>query len=83
MHNVSSSFLILLLLQKEVFNLLMKLINIVMAFFEQIMCQKSNTKQKVNEHSTKGNYHQVTSIINFIQKKKNQRPKTFEVIYLF
>ena len=48
------------------------------------MFQKSNTKQKVNEHLAKGNYHQVTSIRNFIQKKKkNQRPKTFEVIYLF
>ena len=46
------------------------------------MCQKSSTKQKVKEHLAKGNYHQVTSIMNFIQQK-NQIPKTFEVIYLF
>ena len=55
-------------------------------FFAQIMCQKSNTKQKVNEPLEKGNYHQVTLIMNFVQKKKKkkqQRPKTFEVIFLF
>ena len=34
------------------------------------MCQKSNTKQKVNEPLEKGNYHQVTLIMNFVQKKK-------------
>ena len=48
------------------------------------MCQKSNTKQKMNEHLAKGNYYQVTLIMNFPQKKKkNQRPKTFEIIFLF
>ena len=32
--------------------------------------QKSNTKQNVNEHLAKGNDHQVTSIMNFIEKQK-------------
>ena len=38
------------------------------------MChQKSNTKQNVNEHLAKGNDHQVTSIMNFIEKKKKSK----------
>ena len=44
------------------------------------MCQKSNTKQNMNEHLAKGNDHQVTSIRNFTEKKKiiiKQRPKNF------
>ena len=51
------------------------------------MCQKSNTKQKVNEPLEKGNYHQVTLIMHFIKKEKkkqkHQRPKTFEAFFLF
>ena len=41
-------------------------------FFEQIVCQKSNTKQNVNEHLAKGNDHQVISMMNFIEKKKSK-----------
>ena len=49
-------------------------------FFEQIVChQKSNTKQNVNEHLAKGNDHQVTSLMNFIEKKKEIKDlKTFK-----
>ena len=78
MHNVSSIFLILLLLQNELFN------EVDSLFFEQIVChQKSNTKQNVNEHLAKGNDHQVTSIMNFIEKKRVIKDLKLTVIYLF
>ena len=46
MHNVSSSFLILLLLQNEVFNLLMKLTNIVIAFLRADYVSKKQHQAK-------------------------------------